>query len=155
MTDQQNPRRLKRGTYQPKNETLALLKVSGNPLPDRGGLVAVGTLGHGAHLEQSTGWRYRRNRRPSVRQVALRSTSRRDARKRIRPMAGPPIGTQEPRSQSPKAPCRLGLAEWEAHVVLVERWKEYWVRNVRFSHFLPDLYKVNCCCKNSRFSPLG
>jgi Pyruvate/2-oxoacid:ferredoxin oxidoreductase delta subunit len=32
MTNQHNPRRLKRGAYQPKQETLALLKVSGNPI---------------------------------------------------------------------------------------------------------------------------
>jgi hypothetical protein len=70
-------------------------------------------------------------------------------------MAGPPIGTQEPRSQSPKAPCRLGLAEWEAHVVLVERWKEYRIRSVDFPHFFPCADRLNCCCKNSRFSPLG
>jgi hypothetical protein len=32
VTDQANPRRPKRGSYQPKPETLALLKVSGNPI---------------------------------------------------------------------------------------------------------------------------
>ena len=70
-------------------------------------------------------------------------------------MAVPPTGTQEPRSLWPKAPLRSGSAEPEGHQVFVGRWKEYRVRNVRFSHFLPDLYRVNCCCKNSRFSPLG
>jgi len=32
MTEQYNPRRPKRGEYQPKPETLALLKVSSNPI---------------------------------------------------------------------------------------------------------------------------
>ncbi len=32
MINQANPRRPKRGSYQPKPETLALLKVSGNPI---------------------------------------------------------------------------------------------------------------------------
>jgi epoxyqueuosine reductase len=32
MADQPNPRRPKRGSYKPKPETLALLKVSGNPI---------------------------------------------------------------------------------------------------------------------------
>jgi hypothetical protein len=70
-------------------------------------------------------------------------------------MAVPPIGTQEPRGLWPKAPHRSGSAEPEGHEVFVGRWKEYRVRNVRFSHFLLDLYGVNCLCKNSMFSPLG
>jgi len=70
-------------------------------------------------------------------------------------MAVPPTGTQEPRGLWPIAPHRSGSAEPEGREVFLGRWKEYWVRNVRFSHFLPDLYRVNCCCKNSRFSPLG
>ena len=32
MADEPNPRRLKRDQYSPKPETLALLKVSGNPI---------------------------------------------------------------------------------------------------------------------------
>ena len=32
MSNNRNPRRLKRGSYSPKPETLALLKVSGNPI---------------------------------------------------------------------------------------------------------------------------
>jgi hypothetical protein len=33
--------------------------------------------------------------------------------------------------------------------------KQYRMGNGGFGHFLPRLYKVDCCCKNSRLSPLG
>ena len=40
MSHPSNPRRLKRGTYKPKGETLALLRVSGNPINGLGETVA-------------------------------------------------------------------------------------------------------------------
>ena len=70
-------------------------------------------------------------------------------------MAVPPTGTQEPRNPWPKALHRSDSAAPEDHWVFVGHRGEHQNRNVDFSHFLLDLYRVNCCCKNSRFSPLG
>ena len=58
-------------------------------------------------------------------------------------MAGPPTGTQVPRSPWPKAPHRSGWAEPEGHVGFVDHWKDCRIRNVDFPHFFPGLYRVH------------